>query len=148
VLPVLEALSRRASAVVFVGDMDPYSIVQYVETRSMLAEASVGSLVHGGVDSAWLDAIERALNDGRRFGSLRIRLARHERTLLRKLDGAVDLDGLLGHRGSSMLRDGYKIEIEGATNPSIYPPSHGRWIFKYLRSRIMAQRKLIARGNQ
>jgi hypothetical protein len=133
-LPLLEVLCRQASAAIFVGDMDPYSIVQYVETRRMLA--GVGArLLHGGVNDAWLDAMERALSQEGRLERLRIPLEKHEVRLLKKLDRAVDLEKLIGARGSAMLHSGYKIEIEGATNPTIYRRSHSRWVFKYLRSR-------------
>ena len=81
--------------------------------------AGVGArLLHGGVNDAWLDAMERALSQVGRLERLRI-----------------PLEKLIGARGSAMLHSGYKIEIEGATNPAIYRRSHSRWVFKYLRSR-------------
>jgi len=51
-----------------------------------------------------------------------------------RLDDAIDLEGLVGRQSSEILRGGYKIELEGATNPHIYPPGHIRWIVRYLRT--------------
>ena len=99
--------------------------------------AGVGApLLHGGVNDAWLDAMERASSQEGRLERLRIPLEKHEVRLLEKLDRAVDLEKLIGTRGFAMLHSGYKIEIEGATNPAIYRRSHARWVFKYLRSRM------------
>jgi hypothetical protein len=44
-----------------------------------------------------------------------------------------------------MLRGGWMIEIE-VMDLSICPPSHSRWIFRYLRSRIMARPRPAMRG--
>jgi hypothetical protein len=137
-LPIFEALCRQASAAVFVGDMDPYAIVQYGETRRMLAGAGV-SLLYGGVDDAWLGAMERSLGQRGRLERLRIPLEKHEIRLLKQVDRAIDLETLVGPRGCSVLRSGYKIELEGATNPALYHRRHGHWVFRYLRSRIADQ---------
>ena len=37
--------------------------------------------------------------------------------LLAQIENAIDLEQLLGRRSCEILRGGYKIELEGATNP-------------------------------
>ena len=69
-LPILQAITRAAPRVVFVGDMDPYAVVQYVETRRMLDRGKAPTLLYGGVDDAWLQAMERTRIRGRRLDRL------------------------------------------------------------------------------
>jgi hypothetical protein len=135
-VPILRPLYRLAAAAVFVGDMDPFSVVEYIETRRMLLASNGPTLLYGGLDDAWLAAIERSLKRGVRLTRVRIRLSRRETGLLRRIEGAIDLELLVGPRACSMLRSGYKIELEGATNPALYRKGHGRWVFRYLRSMV------------
>jgi hypothetical protein len=118
----------------FLGDMDPYAIVQYEETRRLLMRRVGVTLIYGGIDDAWLGAIDRALVPPRSLERVTIPLDTDEIKLMRKLDRALDLAELLGPRGSAMLRAGRKLELEGATNTHLYGPGHGRWIFEHLRS--------------
>jgi hypothetical protein len=80
--------------------------------------------------------MERGLSRGPRLEHVRIPLSKPEMNLLKRIAEAIDLDQLVGPRACSILHGGHKIEIEGATNPRLYRRSHGRWIVKYLRSRI------------
>ena len=123
----------RGVPVVFVGDMDPYAIVQYEEARRKIARSA--TLIHGGVNSGWLDAIDKASKNRRALARIRISLDKHEVDLLKALERSVDLEALIGLRGAQMLREGFKVELEGATNPAFHRPGHGRWVFGYLRSR-------------
>jgi len=134
VTAVLRPLADRAAAATFVGDMDPHSIVQYVETMRALSTRKAPPLSYGGIDDTWLAAMDRAQKARTRPAHVQIPLSHEERTLLRDIQRAVDLEDLLGPRGAAMLRGGYKVELEGGTNPAIYPPSHRRWIFRHLRS--------------
>jgi hypothetical protein len=61
-------------------------------------------------------------------------VAKSEMKLLVQIDNAIDLEQLLGRRSCEILRGGYKIELEGATNPHLYTPRHARWIVEHLRS--------------
>ena len=54
--------------------------------------------------------------------------------LWRRLEAATNVEHLLGSEASSLLRSGYKVELEAASNPAILKPSHTRWVFTYLRS--------------
>jgi len=134
VATVLQPLYVAAAATAYVGDMDPLSIVRYVETRRALSHEDRPPLLYGGVDDAWLAAMERALTPRVRFEALRIRLSKEEGALLKGIERALDLESLVGPRGSAMLRSGYKIEMEGATNPGLFRPNHRQWTFRHLRS--------------
>ena len=116
--------------------MDPYSVVQYVETSRMLSGAQGPSLLYGGVNDAWLDSMERTLSRRTWLERLLIPLAKREISLRKDLERAIHLEKLIGPRGCSLLRSGYEIELEGATNPLLYDGRHGRWVFRYLRSRV------------
>jgi len=133
-VPILEPLYRRAAATVFVGDLDPFAIVQYVETRRALRDPKGPPLLYGGINDAWLEAIARSLKTGWSLDRIRISLSKSEMRLLALIERALDLEQLLGPRSCEVLRGGHKIELEGAANPQIYPPRHGRWIVEYLRS--------------
>jgi hypothetical protein len=130
---VLDPLYRRVPAVVFLGDMDPISIAQYLEAKRM-ARRMKARFYYSGVDDRWLAAMKRSLKRQWRRASLRIALSRPEVALLRRLERAIDLEKLLGPEACSILRGGHKVEIEGAINSAFYRPEHSRWIFRYLRS--------------
>jgi hypothetical protein len=71
--------------------------------------------------------------------AVRVPLVDDERRLLAKLDGAIDLEGLLGPESAALLRDGHKVELEGATNPVLYGDGFARWAFGHLR-RVTARK--------
>jgi hypothetical protein len=131
---IFRPLYRQSVATAFVGDLDPLSIVQYVETRRALHDSKSPRFLYGGINDAWLEAICRSLKPQVRFERIQIALSQSEKTLLAQIDRAIDLEGLVGRQSSEILRGGCKIELEGATNPGIYPPSHIRWIVRYLRT--------------
>jgi hypothetical protein len=133
-VPIFRPLYRQSVATAFVGDLDPLAIVQYVETRRALRSPKGPSFLHGGINDAWLGAIRRSLKPPVRFEQIQIPLSQSEKTLLAQIDRALDLEGLVGRQSSEILRGGHKIELEGATNPRIYPPDHIRWIVRYLRT--------------
>lgn len=130
---VLQPLYRSIPAAVFLGDMDPISITQYLEAKRMASGIKV-ALRYGGVNDAWLAAMKCSLKRQWSRSSLLIRLSRPEAALFRRLDKAIDLEQLIGPEACSILRGGHKIEIEGAMNPALYSAEHNRWIFRYLRS--------------
>ena len=117
-------LPRRVP-IVFVSDLDPPSIVKYVQLHRGAAFRS--RLRFGGVNSRWLQAIHATLP------RVRIPLALRERRLLSKLDAALSLERLVGFEAAALLRSGFKVELEGATHPGLYPPRHHRWVFRTLR---------------
>ena len=131
-LRVLDRVLPRGSQPVFIGDLDPMGLVQYVELARNLARKK-RRLVYGGLDDTWLAAMRRQLVRAQGLDVLRIALDRDELRLLARLDRAIDLDVLVGRDSAAMLRGGHKIEIEAATNPGLYRDGFGRWAFRYLR---------------
>jgi hypothetical protein len=136
-MAVLSAVCRTCRAAVFVGDLDPYSIVQHVETRRLLArDSGCAALLYGGIDDAWLARMDQNAIRPSDVG-VRIPLSRDELTLLQLIERSVDLEEIVGRRASSVLESGFKVELEGATNPNLYSPAHGQWLLRYLRSRAV-----------
>lgn len=131
-LQVLELVLRRGRRAVFVGDLDPLGLVQYLELARNLARRNA-RVRYGGLDDAWLASMRRAWNRTNGPEVVRIALDKDERRLLEKLDGAIDLERLVGPEATALLRGGHKIEIEGAANLAAYRPSHIRWALTYLR---------------
>ena len=144
---VLAPLYRLAGGAVFVGDLDPIALALYVEARRVAIRMKGPSLQYGGVDDAWLAAMSRSLKARWSIASLRIRLSKPETALLKRLDNAVDLEQLVGPQACSILRGGYKVEIEGAINPAFYRAGHRRWIFRHLRSVAGANELESGAGN-
>jgi hypothetical protein len=130
-LPLLESLAGNAP-VVFIGDLDPPALAQFVETQRMAAGRV--HVRYGGVNDAWLDHIASGLTGKWRFEHLCIPLAEDERALFAKLEDAIDVAGLVGPRGATLLRGGLKLEVEGATNPAFFRRDHGRRLIETIRS--------------
>ena len=122
---------RAQAKVLFVGDMDPVAVAQYLAAKRMFAADGGPQLVYAGINDAWLAAIGRSRWPPAR---LSIRLERPEMRLLRALDSEVRLDALVGPNCASLLRGGSKMELEAGLNPGIHRPSHKRWVLNYLRS--------------
>jgi hypothetical protein len=129
-------LCLQAPASVFLGDLDPFSIVQYVELRRLLLEQTGRPLLYGGVDDAWLASSDRSLKRGLAVERICIALSRSEQSLLKRIERAIDIEQLVGRRSCSLLRSGYKLELEGASNPVAYRKDHGRWVFRRLRALV------------
>ena len=125
---VRDHAARIRGALLFVGDLDPLDLAVYAALGA--GGASVGrrrraalQVRYAGVDDRWLAACER--NRRRTGGRSTILLSRGERDQLAALERAgLDLEGTVGPRCAALLRAGYKLEIEGATNPAIYRPRH------------------------
>jgi hypothetical protein len=128
---VVRTFGSGGTPLLFVGDMDPVAIAQYLAARDMLATAPRRPLHYGGMNDAWLAAMA---SSGRSLSSLSIRMDRNERRLLAALDASVDLGSLVGPESARMLRSGTKVELEAAVNPAIHGPGQRRWIFGYLQS--------------
>jgi hypothetical protein len=133
-LSIFRPLYRESVATAFVGDLDPLAIVQYVEIRRALRNPAGPPFLYGGINDVWLEAIRRSLAPQIRFERIRIALSGSEKTMVAQIDDALDLEALVGTQSSEILRGGYKLELEGATNPQIYPPRHTRWIVRHLRT--------------
>jgi hypothetical protein len=138
---VLSSVCPERTPAVFLGDMDPIGVAQYVTARDMLRANDGPMLLYGGINDAWLEAMERGRR--RRFPAeaLRIPLDKREARLWKRLEAAMDLEELLGPAACRLLRGGYKLELEAASNPAILKPAHKRWVFGYLRSIALPKRR-------
>jgi len=87
----------------------------------------------GGVDSAWLERMQPALRRKLTFARIRILLSASEKRLLRHIEEATNLEAFVGNSAAAMLRSGYKLELEGATNPSLFRDAGTPWVFDLLR---------------
>jgi hypothetical protein len=117
--------------VLFVGDMDPVAVAQYLAAQRMLAAAGGPQLLYGGMNDAWVAAIGESSWP---LARLSIRMSRSEVRLLHVLESEVRLDTLLGPDCAGLLRSGSKIELEAALNPAFHSAAHKRWVLGYLRS--------------
>jgi hypothetical protein len=130
---MLAAVCPRRTPAVFVGDLDPVAVAQYLAARRVLRRRHGPTLLYGGINDEWLAAIRRARRRSFPEDGLRIRMDRSESRLWRKLEAQVDLEQLLGPEACGVLSSGYKLELEAASNPGILRPDHKRWVFRYLR---------------
>jgi hypothetical protein len=123
-------LAPTQGVVLFVGDMDPVAIAQYLATQRMLAEAGGPQLTYGGMNDEWLAAMRRSKCP---LARLSIRMSRPEMRLLRAIETEVRLDELLGPDSARLLQSGSKVELEAGLNPAIHGAAHRRRILGYLR---------------
>jgi hypothetical protein len=117
--------------VLFVGDMDPVAIAQFLAAKQVVASRSSPPLTYGGMNDAWLKAMAES---GWALKRLSIRLSRSEVRLLRALESAVDLDQLVGPECARLLQSGFKVELEAGLNPAFHSTAHIRWVLSYLRA--------------
>ena len=132
--PTLQSLCPSGKPAVFIGDMDPVAVAQYIAAKGMLRASNGPKLLYGGMNDAWLAAIQRSRRRSLPADALRIPLDRAETRLWRRLEAAMDVEQLLGPEACRLVRAGYKVELEAASNPAILQPGHKRWVFGYLRA--------------
>ena len=113
-------LSRSARAI-FVGDLDPLDLHVYLSLRRGNSRLK---LEHGGLNDACLDLCERNLKKGQRLESALIRMGERERRHFAILDSLVDVTAIVGERSRDLLRSGFKLELEGATNATLFREGH------------------------
>jgi hypothetical protein len=130
----LYSLAAPDRPVVFIGDMDPVAVAQYLAARAMLRQTNGSELLYGGMNDSWLDAVRSSTRRNLPPRALCIRLDHAEMRLWRRLEAAANVEQLLGPKACGLLRSGYKLELEAASNPAILKPGHKRWVFRYLRS--------------
>jgi hypothetical protein len=124
---VREHARRVGRPMQFIGDLDPLDLAAYVALGAggaplRRARRRSVPVEYAGIDDRWLDACERYVRRSP-VASYTIRLSMRERDQLAALQRAgLDLDSTVGPKCASLLRAGYKLEIEGATNPAIFQP--------------------------
>ena len=109
----------------FIGDLDPLDLAAYVAlgaggTPLRRSRRRPVPVQYAGIDDRWLDVCERHARQPP-VATYTIRLSTRERDQLDALERVgLDLEATVGPRCAAILRTGYKLEIEGATNPAIY----------------------------
>jgi hypothetical protein len=131
--PTLRSLCPPGRPAVFIGDLDPVGVAQYLAAKAMLASDGI-TLLYGGINDSWLAAIRRSRRRRGPMGNLCLRLDRAETRLWRRLEAAMDVEQLVGPESCHLLRSGDKLELEAASNPGILRPGHRRWVFRHLRA--------------
>jgi hypothetical protein len=107
----------KAKRAIFVGDLDPLDLHVYLALGHERA-------VHGGINDACLQLCERNLKKGRRLESIMFRMGAAEAHHFAILDSMVDIAAIVGRRCCDLLRAGWKLELEGATNADHFGPGH------------------------
>jgi hypothetical protein len=128
---VVRSFGSAQAPVLFLGDMDPVAVAQYLAAHRMLAAAGGPQLLFAGMNDEWLVAMGRSSWP---LARLSIRMSRPEMRLLRVLESDVRLDQLLGPECAALLRSGLKVELEAGLNPAFHTPAHKRWVLGYLRA--------------
>jgi hypothetical protein len=129
---IVQAVVGSDTRAIYVGDIDPVGIAQYLVARRMLGAVGGGPLLYGGVNDPWLLAMQASM--GGSVSRVLIRLPRAERQLLRRLEDAVNLDTLVGPSCAQLLRGGHKVELEAVLNPALHGAPYRQWVFRHLRA--------------
>jgi hypothetical protein len=108
----------RAQQTIFIGDLDPLDLHVYVALRP------IGEIDYGGINDACLQLCERNLKRGRRLESVMFRMRAAEARHFAIIDSLVDVTAIVGPRSHALLRAGWKLELEGATNLQHFEPRH------------------------
>jgi len=111
----------------FLGDLDPLDLLAFVATRTYLKSHRI-SAKYLGVDSSMLKnvaphwRIKMSSNDHRRW------------TLL--LRSVPECAAWIGPEAVELLHSGYKLELEGAVNPSGREPKFAKSLSGLIRDRL------------
>lgn len=119
----------------FVGDLDPLDLaafraLQLGDPFLCSGGRAILPLRYAGIDSAWL---ERCLEAGGERCCIALSsFERREWAALRTTWRGVGR--IIGRSATELLDRGYKLELEGASTPRLYPPAHLQWIRERLSS--------------
>jgi hypothetical protein len=127
---VLRMFGPHQPPALFVGDMDPVAIAQYLAAQRMLAATGGPELAYAGMSDPWLSAMG---DSSWPLARLSIRMGAPEMRLLRALESSTRLEDLVGQDGAELLRTGFKVELEAALNPAFHSPAHTRRLLSHLR---------------
>jgi hypothetical protein len=126
---VLRMFGPDQPPVLFLGDMDPVAIAQYLAAQRMFAATGGPELAYGGMSDPWLSAMGDSTWPLARQS---IRMSAPEVRLLRALESSTRLEDLVGRNGAELLRTGFKVELEAALNPAFHSPAHKRRLLGHL----------------
>jgi hypothetical protein len=120
---IAKALGTR---VAFVGDLDPLDLTIFAALRAGSSTLrrntrTAAPVFYAGIDDGWLAACERHATRGKR--SMLIGMSDAEREHLAVLERSrVSVSEVAGPRCARLLASGWKLELEGASNPALYGP--------------------------
>lgn len=125
---------------VFVGDLDPMDLSVYLEYRRRTQLAPV----FGGIDDQWLQLCERWPRGDHSLRRSMIAMEPVERSHMALVRQHVpELDRLVGARAAAVLSSGYKIELEGATNPDLYEKPLAPALLHYLKKKVLQNERTL-----
>jgi hypothetical protein len=113
----------------FVGDLDPLDLTVFLaysgnaELLRPTARRLPLRLEWTGVNDRWLNLCERNFRPQYSRKHVTIKMtpteSEHQEVIENILAGR-DLDSFVGPHSAALLRSGYKLEVEGASNPAFY----------------------------
>jgi hypothetical protein len=135
---------RRRLPVRFIGDLDPDDLLVFLSLAVRLRKWNV-VVQYAGIDDAWLASCEATRRASWPADSALIELRPFEIKILRRLETLpVPWERLIGPSAMALLRRGFKLELEGATNPCFYKPAHHRTLRRLLSGRSVRGRAGVA----
>jgi hypothetical protein len=105
-------------AIHFVGDLDPLDLTVFLSLAGRLARLG-REAKYLGVDSAWVRLCREHASRGDYVPTIRMSAFEVEHYNILKAT-RVDWDAVLGVEAVDLLNRGFKLELEGATNPEAY----------------------------
>jgi hypothetical protein len=127
----------------FIGDLDPQDLTTYL-TLACSDRDGFALVKYLGVDAGWQQLCHRYATERCRTmhaGLPTIEMGEFERE---HLDGLLrlpfDWESLVGPEALKLLRSGYKLEIEGASNPAFYRRGFSKELRRHLFGRRSTQR--------
>lgn len=134
-------LARMGGPIHFVGDLDPMDLTVFAALRAgdpLLRAPRRRRLPvrYAGIDEGWLELCRRWMRRGLARDTGTIAMPPLEREHLQLVRGLLpDIEALIGSRGVELLESGYKLELEGASNPALYRRSFTAELRRYVLGR-------------
>lgn len=144
---IREWIERVGGCIHFIGDLDPMDLMVFAALRS--ADPSLRAvnrqrieICYAGINDDWLELCRRRTRRGLARDPGAIVMPAIEREHLEIVDELLsDLEALIGSRCLELLTSGYKLELEGASNPALYQ----RGFAADLRRHVMGGRRRAVR---
>jgi hypothetical protein len=138
---IKDVTRRTRLPLCFVGDLDPLDLTAFVALRSgdpelRRPDRRALEISYCGVDDSWLTLCERNLLPRWHGARPLIRMSPLEQEHRDVIFGLAPwLLECVGPRSGALLRDGLKLELEGASNPAFYGKDFPRKLLGHLRQR-------------
>src|SRR5580658_4000319 len=117
--PYVAALSRACprGVIHFVGDLDPLDLTVYLSLVGRLRPLG-RTIRYLGIDGAWVERCRRALKRDKLPTIPMSDFEKRHFELLKRM--GVPWSSIIGREALDVLDSGFKLELEGATNPAFY----------------------------